>query len=280
VRAAAGGEWRQMLPRERGAWGLLLQPFLAGVILGRVNPALAVGAALMLLAGFALRAPLLWAARALLARRSGWRDARQAAWWAGAEMALAAACLWGVWPALTPPWRMGLLVGGPLFTVLAVWIGVKNQQRSRLFQTLSAAVLALSGPLAIELGKGSVPRWGWALWAVFVLHGAVAIQLVHERLERRAAARPEVDLRADSRPFLVAVFVQMTAGLGLAAAEPAWALPPLASSVYALAEWRRLLRADALREPLTRVGWRTLGFSVVHVALSVAAFWRAASFAV
>lgn len=272
---AAG--WRLMLPREHGGWGLLLLPFAAGAALAPLPPRLLAPALGLLVAGFALRAPLLHLARAT-ARGAPLRAQRLALAWAAAESFAAATCLFALWPRLSALWRAGLAVGGPAFTVLAVWVASSNQQRSRIFQTASAAVMALSAPLALHLARGHVPAWGWALWLVFALHAAVAIQLVHQRLERRVAARQQpFPAAAGSLPFFAAVAVQTTAALALGAAEPRWALAPLFSSVYALAEWRTLHRKENLREPLQRVGWRTLALSALHILIAVGAFWPAAS---
>ncbi len=265
-----------MLPREHGAWGLLFQPFVAGAVLGGAPASLLAPAAVLLLAGFALRTPLLEILRVRLRGRAGASELRTALLWCAAEAALLAAALWRLWPRLAPAWRLGMCLGGATFTLLAMWIGWRNWQRSRVFQSASAAVLALSAPFAIHLGQGSVPLWGWMLWLVFVLHGAVAIQLVHERLERRVAARAASSVAPDSTAFLGAVCAQLAAGAVLASLDWRWLLPPLFSSLYALAEWRTLLRHEALREPLARVGWRTLSLSVQHLAISIAAFWPTA----
>lgn len=266
-----------VLPREHGAWGLLFQPFVAGAVLGSAAPALLLPAALLLLAGFAIRAALLALLRAWRHRRSAAGAIRTALAWLAAETAVIVASLWLLWPHLPAGWRIGVLAGGAAFTLAAVWIGWTNRQRSRLFQSASAAVLALSAPFAIQLGQGSVPLWAWMLWLVFVLHGAVAIQLVHERLTRRIAARGAPEAEPDSRVFLGAVCAQLAAGAALALMDWLWLLPPLFSSLYALAEWRTLRRTETLREPLTRVGWRTLALSVLHLLVAIAAFWRAAS---
>lgn len=273
---AASAPKRSMLPREHGAWGLLFQPFLAGAVLARLEWPLLTPAILLLLAGFAVRAPLLHLARGWRQGGLGPAGTRAALVWAAAETALLAVSFALLWPRLPHAWRIGLPAGGAAFTLLAIWIGLRNWQRSRTFQTLSAAVLALSAPLAAQLGQGKAPAWSWALWTIFVLHGAAAIQLVHERLEHRIAARAGSGASLDSRPFFTAVGLQLAGGLALAAFDWRWLLPPLVSSLYALAEWRTLSRRETLREPLVRVGWRTLAFAVFHMLLAIAAFWPAA----
>lgn len=266
---------RFMLPREHGAWGLLFQPFLAGAVLARPEWRLLAPAILLLLAGFAIRAPLLHLARLWRSGNHNPAESRTALLGSAGYFAAIALALALLWPRLTPAWRIGLLAGGPAFTLLAVSIALNNRQRSRTFQTVSAAVLALSAPLAVLLGQGTAPRWSWALWLVFVLHGAAAIQLVHERLERRVAARAESGPFPSSRPFFAAVAFQLAGGLALSFFDWRWLLPPLFSSLCALAEKRILHRREALREPLARVGWRTLALAVVHMLIAIAAFWDA-----
>lgn len=270
--ATAAPSWRQMLPREHGAWGLLLQPFLAGAITGGLPGRLWAPAVILLLAGFALRAPLLALARCAKQNRRGGPVLRMALPWTIAEAALLGLSLWWLWPHLSPGWRIGLLAGGPAFTAMTVWIAASNRQRSRLFQTLSAAALALSAPLAVQLARGSVPAWAWALWLVIVLHSSAAIQLVHERLERRIAARDKGAAAPDATPLLVAVAFQIAAGSALAFVDPLWLLPPALSSAFVLMECRRLQHPEVLREPLTRVGWRTLALSALHLYSCICAF--------
>lgn len=273
--ATPASNWRQMLPREHGAWGLLLQPFLAGAILGRLPAGQWVPALLLLLGGLMIRSPLLFAARGWLLTRGPAPGGRVALAWIFVEAVLIVGCLWVLWPHLPHSWRAAVASGGPLFTAAAVWVSAANRQRSRLYQSASAAVLACSAPFALALSHGATPAWGWALWLVFVLHSSVAIQLVHERLERRIAARRTGSNPADPRPLFAAMGCQIAGGVALVSGNALWALPPALSTVLALAEWRRLRRPDHLREPLTRVGWRTLTYSVLHLSACVYAFWPA-----
>ncbi len=265
-----------MLPREHGAWGLLLQPFLAGAVLAGLPAARWIPAVLLLLAGLGIRTPLLELARENQRQNRDSRKIRLALVWAACEAALLGACMAWLWQHLTPAWRAGLLAGGALFTLFAVAVGLRNRQRSRLFQTASASVLALAAPFAVQLARDSVPGWGWTLWLVFLLQGACSIQLVHQRLERRVAARNRAADGVDARGFLAVAAVQVACGAVLALWQPLWSLPPVFSSGFALAEWASLWRLDRLREPLTRVGWRLVALSTVHLLLTVAAFWRAA----
>ncbi len=271
--ATAAPSWRQMLPREHGAWGLLFQPFLAGAITSGLPARLWAPATILLLAGFAVRVPLLALARCAAQNRRCGPVLRTALVWIAAETALLGWSLWLLWPHLPSEWRVAVLAGGPAFTAMAVWIAASNRQRSRLYQTLSAAALALSAPFAIQLARGAVPAWGWALWLVFVLHSSAAIQLVHERLERRIAARIPGGAAPNSTLLLAAVAFQAAGGSALAFVDPLWLLPPALSSAFVFVEWRRLRRPEVLREPLTRVGWRTLALSALHLLSSILAFW-------
>ncbi len=265
-----------MLPREHGAWGLVLLPFAAGALLGRLRAGLWPPAVLLLLAGLAIRAPLLELAREVTRRGGDPRRIRTALAWVAGEALLIGVSAVRLWPRLSPGWRVGVLGGGILFTLVAVVVALGNRQRSSLFQTVSAAALALAAPLAVQLALGFVPFWGWALWLVFLLHGACSIHLVHQRLARRVAARNGTHTLVDSRALLVAIVSQLAGGVVLALSEPLWLLAPAFSSAFASAEWRSLKRLDRLREPLTRVGWRLVALSAVHLLITVSSFWTVA----
>jgi hypothetical protein len=128
-----------MLPREQGGRGLLLQPFVAGAVLGRLLPKVFVPAALLLLAGFAIRAPLPALARSSRSQGTGASKFRPALAWIFAEAVVIIPCLWFLRGRLSPAWLGGVMAAGPAFTLPAVWIGLNNRQRSCVFQTASPA---------------------------------------------------------------------------------------------------------------------------------------------
>lgn len=149
---------------------------------------------------------------------------------------------------------------------------IRNRQRSRLFQTASAVAMGSTALLAVSVSRETIPIWTWVLCGVLSLHGVFAILVVHARLERRVAARNEC---ADPRfrRHYVTQFVQIPLAGSLATIHPALIIPPLFSFCAHFLELRRLNSAPGLREPLTIVGFRTLGFALIHLALSIVSLW-------
>ena len=257
-----------LLPREHGAWGMLLQPFAAAAILaGEWTPALA-AALLAALTVFLMREPLLVLAR----QRWVWREPRAEsakAWrWLAAEAAIAAACGAYLWSALP---RLPLALLGAVaaaMTLAAVAITLRNRQRSAAFQMAVSAALGGSCLLAALAATGRVPGWAWQLWGLLTLHNTAAIFVVHARLARRTKDAPRAFMNAvrmDAAQFAIAAAVAFAAGIRLAG-------PMLFSVALNAFELRRLRTA----EPLTRVGLRTLAFSLAHTALAIAVLWGTA----
>lgn len=258
-----------LLPREHGAWGLLLQPFVFAALLGRRWEWPLLAALGLALAGFVMREPLIVLAR----QRWVWRERKP-------ESAEAVKCLaWevplagGLWALLA--WRVPLpplaaLTGVALaVTLTAVWMTAKNRQRSIALQLASSAGLSTTSLLAALAATGSLPAWAWWLWGLLTVHAAGAILVVRARLEARAGSGPELWWRAFW--FLLAAGA---AALALLATGRRLAASALAfSALTGVWELLRLRRSEALTEPLKRVGWRTLSASLLQGILSVAALW-------
>ncbi|MBA3973418.1 MAG: hypothetical protein C0504_04265 [Candidatus Solibacter sp.] len=261
-------------PREHGAWGLLLQPFLAGAVLAGHWTWLLLPALGALLLGFALREPLV-----ILARQAFvWRDrtplSPRAFRWLGCELAALAVCF-SLLAAHVPPVILAAFAAvGATLTPLAVWVTIRNRQRSRLFQAASAAALGSASLFAVAVCTGTIPGWAWTLWAVLSLHGVAAILVVHARLARRIGLRSGAPPSSLARQYAFQI-AQIPAAAALAFVHPALALPPLFTLAAHIMELRRLTSIDALGEPLSRVGFRTLAIAILHLLLTMACFWPA-----
>lgn len=249
------------LPREHGAWGLLLQPFFAGAILAREWNWLLLPALGLVLFGFLLREPLIILARQRFVWRAYNPQSAVAARWLLAEAAGAAVCL-ALLLTQRPSAAIFALTGAAaVLTLLAVWLTIKNKQRSVWLQLLSAAGLGTTALLAILAATGSLPAWAWPLWAVLTLHGASSILTVHTRLALKRTPGAQPPLTAYATPIL---------SLALAFAAPAPLLFSAAANVW---ELLRLRNPQSLHEPLKHVGLRALAVSITHSLLAVAAFW-------
>jgi len=258
------------MPREHGAWGLLLQPFLAGAVLAGHWTWLLFPALGLVLLGFLLREPLTVIARHRWVWRRDSPAQAPAMRWAVIEMAGVIACfaMLAHSTALLP--LLGLAVVAGLMTAAAVWVTIRNQQRSILFQVVSAAGLGTTALLAALVSTGGVPDWAWWLWGMLTAHGMASILVVHARLKARAALKGGGS--TGTRNAAVAAQIVQAAG-AVALADERLALPLVVSAVANGIELWRLRTPLLLREALTRVGYRTLVVALVHMAVTIACLW-------
>lgn len=262
------------LPREHGAWGLLLQPFVAAVVVARFWDWLLIPTTLLVLLGFLLREPLLILAR----QRWVWRGPNPqtpvATRWFIAELAGVGICvaILFVRVSLVP---FAILMGvAVLLTVAAVWFTVNNRQRSVLLQLVSAAGLSSTALLVVLIATGTIPGWAWLLWAIFTLHATTSILVVRARLNLKTAGRSGSTGHPRGTPLVAALIQLLAAGaIMLTASDSALVLPILFSAFSNAVELNRLGHPATLEEPLRRVGLRALIVSIAHALLVIAVFW-------
>ena len=257
-----------MMPREHGAWAMLLIPFVSAVALARKLTWEVVPAAVLVVGIFLVREPLL----ALWRQKLVWKQPRVEA--AQARRALAwrvpaiAAC------ALVLLWRLPvapLLVMGTaalLLTAISTHLAVQNRQRSIPLQIASAAGLNASALLAwMAVGAG----WGWRIWALWALqfaHSGAAVVAVHARLQARIASRTGSGPAGFDRGAAAGVILLALAAAACAAAgKPALALASGLSAVIRAVDLARLRDPASLDAPLRRVGQRELLGSIVFSLL-------------
>ncbi|MEZ5355442.1 MAG: YwiC-like family protein [Bryobacteraceae bacterium] len=266
------------IPREHGAWGMLLQPFAAAVIVSREWNWLVVAALASVLLSFLIREPLLILAR----QRWIWRDPhpetsearRSLLWLTPALGALGVVLLWRL-----PPVPVLMLTGVAIsMTVLAVWAAIRNKQRAIWVQVLGAFALSTTALFAALAATGSIPLWSLWVWFLLSLHSAAAIFVVHARLAARMAAKkPAGSPGAATRDAARMQVGQLALAAVVAAiAGGAMALPIAVSGVLLLIEALRLRRPEVLDEPLRRVGFRMLTIALLHTALTIAVLWKGA----
>lgn len=254
-----------LLPREHGAWGLLLLPFLCAVILSRRFDWLTLAALALSLAGFVMREPLVVLAR----QRWVWRDPKP-------ESAVARRCLlwqipsagllWLYLASRLPIKPLTILTAVALsVTAAAVWMTVRNLQRSLPLQLISSFGLASTALLAALSSTRELPAWAWWLWLLLGLHAAGAILIVRARLELKTGA--------GSKLFRTALWFHIALALSAALLLSRVTFPIAVSALAGFYELFRLRQPEATAEPLKRVGWRTLSLSVVHAGVSVSALW-------
>jgi hypothetical protein len=264
-----------ILPREHGAWGMVLQPFLGAWLAllefsWSVIPALA-----CVLLVFLVREPLLVLARQRWIWRERHPETRKAQTTALIELALlalsAGALLWA-WPLA---WLIALGLAAALLTGLAIYVTIHNRQRAVWFQTLSAAGLSGSCLAACLSITGGIPEWCWWWWALHAAHFLTGILVVHVRLDARIQARRGAPAATGGRRE--AVVVQGLVALAAAALLLDGRI--LYGSLLALSaavHFRGLATAHtpaAIATPMTRVGLRALAVSIVFTLILVSGVW-------
>ena len=268
------------LPREHGAWGILLQPFIATAILARDWNFALIPAFCYVFAGFLLREPLLVLFR--LRKHKASQGYAQPLRWLAAEGAIALLSL-AVLAALgVPLLELGVLtLFGAVFTAVAVWMAVNNRQRSTLLQIAAVGGLSASTFAAVLALRHDVPVWTWWLWAIVTLHGVASVLSVHARLEARiAAAKPGMEPQGGMRgKAYTATFVQGLAAIPAVMLSGDWrlAVPLLFSAITHAWELYRLNQPEVLRERLQAVGYRMLAVSIAHTLLAIWALWKMAT---
>ncbi len=221
-----------VLPAEHGGWFLWIGPFLLGAVAAGRFAFDLIWLALLILAVYLSRQPLIIIVKALSGRR-GRADIGPASR-ALAVILITDALLLGIL-LLHGDWYL-IAVGIPAIPVLALqmWLVSRRKERQIGIELIGSGVLALAATAAYWVSLGTSDPRGWWLWGLAWLYNASAIVYVYLRLQqRRWSAVPAVDARwgAGRNALLVAATV-LVAMLGLAFAG---LVPPLTPVAYALA---------------------------------------------
>jgi YwiC-like protein len=265
-----------LIPREHGAWAMLLLPFLSALALARkleweIAPAFV--AALLV---FLVREPLvvLWRQAAI------WKDQRPEtteAWRSLAcyapALAVAAALLFWRLPA-GPLIALGLMAGALL--LVSTYLVVHNRRRSVGLQVSSAAGLSASAVLAWLSVRPQLEEAVLWLWGLQFAHSTAAVLAVHARLEARLAARAPWNLDQARRRAVVAQAL-LLAGAALLGTLGKWGMAAalaLSGGVHSADLWR-LRNPRFVEIPLRRVGLRELALSTLVSAMLLVGLWGA-----
>jgi hypothetical protein len=249
------------LPREHGAWGILLVPFLTAVLVaGRLTPAVPLALAAVVLA-FLARFPL----EVLLAPAG--REAR-----VGPELARARHFAWvyglgllGTGAVLVGGWKLYLLVplgglAGALFGlhIRAARRGSERRLGEELLTTSGLTLSALAGWIAATGGVDGRGLLVWVLNATFFCAGVVYVK---SRIQARRAG-----LRGEDRfpRGVVLGFHLLLVALASALVALRWA-SALVVVPFALAAARASwgLRRSGQPFALRRLGWSEVGLSLL-----------------
>jgi hypothetical protein len=185
---------------------------------------------------------------------------------------LSGGVLLATWPLRT---FAGFGLGIAAFACLAVFVNLKNHQRSTLFQIVSAAALTSTSLATCISATGAIAPWCWWFWVLITLQAGAGILVVHARLDARIALRGSTPA---SRHFRRAA--QFMLGVLAAAALTAAVLGHkrisvallLAISGYAY-DLVRQKDSAALQLPLKTVGQRALLLSSLYSVLLIVGLW-------
>ncbi len=248
-----------MLPREHGAWAMLLMPFLLGATAGRARwPALLLLVSVLFL--FTASRPMELA----LQGRSG-AMARVVAYAAvGSAAGSALLLVYGRW--------MLLPIGAAAGLVLSAQLILRRMRLDRTWPARLASIAALSatGPAAFYTATGTLDERALAVWALCFLYSGASVFYVrlfyHQPDKQKRKSPLESRLRAE-RQMIAYVAVAFGAAAALAVARLA---PPLGLAALLPLALKVVLgcrRRDS-RASLRQIGFAELGHSTLFLVLA------------
>ena len=270
--SAASGHTRPpllLLPREHGAWGIVLIPFFTAVgVSGRLTPATLLGLLAVLLV-FAGRYPLellLIPGSYVRGGRPGRRLILRSLWFYSLAAATAGVVLVVRYRLYALLWLA--LLGGLLFG-LRVWQGRRGSERNLFAEVAGTAGLTLSGLVGWVSATGGMDRTGLVVWALNCAFFCSAIVYVKARIEaQRALHHPEEPQSAGCTMgfhLVVLLFVLL-----LVFAH--W-VTPLVVAPFVLATVRAAWGLHGRKAfTLRRLGWNEVALSLVFAGFLMLAF--------
>lgn len=177
----------------------------------------------------------------------------------------------------TWPLKTFLIMGAGIaaFGGLAIFVNLKNRQRSTLFQIASAAALTSTALATCISAIGSIAPWCWWFWALIAMQASAGILVVHARLDARIALRKAIAPNLQFRHAAQAVlgFLLCAAATAMVLRH-AWIALALVLAVVGYAyDLMRQKNSAALQMPLKTVGQQALMLSTVYSALLIAGLW-------
>ncbi len=232
VPATAGRRPRLLvLPREHGAWAMMLAPYIIGAAAAGYSWLLLPGLAAVLLLFFS-RPPL-----ALLLKRRSRPRGRGASARLWLNFALPAASGLGIFGILTVAGGLWCLpvfgCAGLILFFMHTLVAQRSRERSAAAELLGIAMLTLTAPLADYLGRGSLTGEAAALWLLCLAYFGASVFYV--KMKVAASIKRGTRLEAGGRmPLAAGSLVYTIAMLVLAGvlAASGWA-PPLVLLAYA-----------------------------------------------
>lgn len=264
------------LPREHGATAMLLTPIFGLAILARTWHWSELAVLTAAFAAIAAKDPAVLLVRQRFVWKQRSPDLPAAIrWFAGWSVLLIAsvAVLLATWPLRA---FLAMSAGIAAFGCLAVFVNVKNRQRSTLFQIASAAALTSTSLATCIAATGSVAPWCWWFWALIAMQASAGILVVHARLDARIAQRKNLAAnRQFRRAAETALVLLLCAAVTAAMLKNVWIALALALAALGYAcDLMRQKRSSSLQMPLTTVGLQALTLSILYSGLLIAGLWK------
>ena len=263
-----------IIPREHGAWAMLLMPFMVGA---GVAPQLGWNILLLLLAIillFSARYALAKLRAAMRTRRAASSTARAAILWLIIYIGIAA--ILGI-PLLLIYQQWGLLplaAIAALLLALHLWLQERRLERSTTGELLGIAGLSLTAPAAYYAGAGQFDTTAMLLWLLTLLYSGSSVFYVKMKVRHRLLGEAPLRMSERMRLGRATVIYQLlvlalVVGLSLGGSAPILvpvAFLPLTFKNISGALWPRPEKS------LRRVGFIELGHAVLFTALLILTF--------
>lgn len=275
ARVTASQRPTRYLPREHGATAMLLTPIVSVAILARSWRWSELAVLIAAFAAISAKDPAVVVMRQWFVWKQWHPETRTAIrWLLGWTILLVGS---GVALVLTWPIRMlfAMALGLAAFAGFAIFVNVKNRQRSTLFQIASAAALTSTSLATCIAATGSIAPWCWWFWLLITLQASAGILVVHARLDARIALRgTRIMGEQFRRAAQVTLAVLACAGISALVMGHVCVASALmlASAAYAY-DLVRQKDPTNLQMPLTRVGQQALVLSSIYSVLLIVGLW-------
>lgn len=275
IPAKAPQPFKVYLPREHGATAMLLTPIFSIAVLARIWHWRELAVLLAAFAALSAKDP----AVLLVRQRFVWKrrapDSPAAFRWLLGWSIVLIACvsiLLATWP-LEAFLAMGTAIA--VFGCVAIFVNLKNRQRSTLFQIASAAALTSTSLATCISATGSIAPWCWWIWFLIALQASAGILVVHSRLDARIALRRTAATGQQFRHAAQAMLaVLLCAAVTAIILRRPWIALALTLAVAGY-EYDLIRQKDpgSLQMPLKTVGQQALMLSTAYAALLIVGLW-------
>lgn len=275
IPAKASNRPKLYLPREHGATAMLLTPIFCIAILARTWHWSEFAVLTAAFAAISAKDPAVLLTRQHFVWKQKSPESSSALkWFLGWSVVLIASALTLLvtWPILL---FLAMGAGIAAFGCLAIFVNLKNRQRSTLFQIASAAALTSTSLATCISATGSIAPWCWWFWAFITMQASAGILVVHARLDARIALRKPSAANPQFRHAAqVAVGFLLCAAILAVVLKRPWIALGLSLAVVGYAyDLVRQKNSASLQMPLKTVGLQALMLSSVYSALLIAGLW-------